>query len=349
MSGQTNGILLAVTSGLLSLVGLISIFISMNSQHNVQRAREILWSIFTLPYKKALLLEKGAIGEEVFRNYILYEQIIHEKNPFLKNIISFSQIALTFSGLVWTVLVCSLLKIISSPIERTTLILCLFLADLLVLYFIFKILGVLRSICKVGRLPTVDELLDADTLNHGSNIITLAAVSSCLKVINSEIYIGFPIPYKNLMVKLSMQNPFGSSDIPTDKDYNSELPERIKDFKKLDPSEFKLLDDDRCYYPIYEQQAAEDGESWNSFFATIEFIGKQGYVSAEFYYNKGIAGSGNTDFVIYPYSFVERFINRMSELDPFSRYIKHSDIRSLNSDSQWINTCKSFVTIFDKK
>lgn len=349
MSGGTIGMLLAITSGLLSLVGLISIFISMNSQHNVQRSREILWSIFTLPYQKGIFLEKGAIGQEVFRKFILYEQIIKEKNAFLRNIIIFAQITLAFCAFIWTIIAYNLLAYTFSPVERSILFIALFLADSLVLYFILRILGVLKSISKVGQLPTVDELLDADSLTVGSNVITLAAVSSRLKIINSQIYIGFPIPFKNLMVHMSIHHSFRSSEAPIG-NYDLDLAKWINEFKKLDPQKFQLLNDDYCYYPIYELEALDNGDHRrNIFFANVEFISKQGYVSAEFYNNKELISLGNANFVVYPYTFVEHFINRNSKLDPLSRYIERSGLSPLNSDTEWINARQRFFTLFNKE
>lgn len=349
MSDGTTGILLAITSGLLSLVGLISIFISMNSQHNVQQSREILWSIFTLPYQKEIFLEKGAIGQEVFRKFILYEQIINEKNSFLRDIIRFAQISLAFCAFIWTIIAYNLLAFTFPPIERSILVAALCLADSLVLYFILRILGVLKSISKVGRLPSVDELIDADFLTDGSNVITLAAVSSRLKIINSQIYIGFPIPFKSLQVHLSISHSFSSSEAPMGNN-ELDLVKRINEFKKLDPQEFQLLDDDYCYYPIYKLESMESVDHHRTvFFANVEFISKQGYVSAEYYIDNKIIGLGNANFIVYPYTFVEHIINRKSKLDPLSRYIKRSGLSSLNSDTEWINTRKSFITLFNNK
>lgn len=341
--------LLAITSSLLSLVGLISIFISMNSQHNVQRSREILWSIFTLPYQHNLFLKKGVIGQEVFRTFILYEQIINEKNTFLQRIIGFAQITLIFCGLIWTTIVYTLLPNTLLLFERGILLFCVILADSFVLYFIIKILGVLKSTSKVGRLPTVNQLLDANTLKVGLNVITLAAVSSHLKIIDSEIYLGFPIPFKNLMVHISIQDTVNSAESTMDKSYNLDLVNKIRDFRQLDYRKFKLLDDDYCYYPIYDLSALIKGVQNNSIFAKVDFVSKQGYVSSEFYF-EGLLSSNNNKFVIYPYSFKEHFINRKSELDPFSLYIKRSNkFNSINNETEWFNTGKSFLALFEKE
>ncbi|HEY5586822.1 MAG TPA: hypothetical protein VIK78_20325 [Ruminiclostridium sp.] len=346
MTGETIGLLLVINSGILSLVGLISIFISMNSAHNVQRSREILWSIFTLPYKKNLLLDKGSIGQEVFQKYILYEQIINEKNKFLISIITFSQIVLAFSILIWTTIVLNLLVNNYSPVDIAALLFGLFLAIGFILYFMLKILGDLKSISKVGQLPTVDQLLDANLLTINSNVITLAAVSSRLKLINSDIYLGFPILFKNLMVQISVRNPKETEAISTLVDRSSDLAERLKSFKKLDPQEFKLLDDDYCYYAISKLQTV--GEKQNSFFATVEFISKQGFVASEFYC-EGFIKSNDTKLIIYPYSFVERFINRKSELDPLSKYMIRNRVSPSNFETEWFNIGKSFLTFFEKE
>jgi len=318
----------------------------MNSQHNVQRSREILWSIFTLPYKKDLFLEKGAIGQEVFRKYILYEQIINEKNSFLINVITFSQMALVFSGLIWTTIVLNLLSLNLSSFNRGVLLFALFLAICFLLYFTLIILGNLKSIRNVGELPTVEELLDANSLTINSNAITLAAVSSRLKIVHSDVYLGFPIPFKNLMVELSVRNPSEMESGSTIVNGGLNLADRFKQFKKLDPQEFKLLDDDYCYYAISKLQTV--GEQQNGSFTSVEFISKQGFVSVEFYY-EGLINSNDTKQIVYPYSFVERFINRKSELDPLSRYMKRNHVSSSSSETEWVNTGKSFFALFDKE
>ena len=344
MSGETIGLLLVINSSILSLVGLISIFISMNSAHNVQRSREILWSIFTLPFKEKLFLDKGAIGQEVFRKYILYEQIINEKNRFLINIITFSQIVLAFSILIWTTIVLNLLMMNYSPVDIGALVLGLFLAICYVLYFMLKILGDLKSISKVGQLPTVEELLDANLLTIDSNVITLAAVSSRLKIVNSGIYLGFPILFKNLMVNISVRNPSETEAGSTIADCSLNLADRLKNFKKLDPREFKLLDDDYCYYEISKLHTV--GEQQNSFFATVEFISKQGFVATEYYCE---VKSNDTKLVVYPYSFVERFINRKSTLDPLSRYMQRNNVSPSSFETEWSNIGKSFISFFEKE
>ena len=346
MSGETIGLLLAINTGIMSLVGLTTIFISMNSQHNVQRGREILWSIFTLPYKMDLFLEKGAIGQEVFRKYILYEQIINEKNSFLINVITFSQMVLAFSGLIWTTIVLNLLRMDLSPLDRGVLLFGLFLSLCFLLYFILRILGNLKSISKVGQLPTVEELLDANLLTINSNVITLAAVSSRLKIVNFIVYLGFPILFKNLMVEMSVRNPSETESDSTIINGSLNLANRFKKFKKLDHQEFMLLDDDYCYYEISKFQTV--GEQQSGLFTTVEFISKQGFVAAEFYC-ESLININDTKLIVYPYSFEERFINRKSELDPLSRYMKINRESPSSSETEWFNTGKSFFSLFDKE
>ncbi|HVJ49915.1 hypothetical protein [Desulfitobacterium sp.] len=316
MSGGTLSILLSFTAGILSLVGLMSIFISMNSQHNVQRSREILWSLAALPYQKDVFLEKGEIGKAVFRKYILYEQILNEKHDFSQIIIGFAQAALGFCILVWTTLIFDRLALNRSSLEKTYLASGLVITVLFVLYFIFKILRDLRSTSKVGRLPTVPEIIDADRGNIGLSIITLAAISSCLRIVDSQVYLGFPLPFKNIRVNLVTLNSKEERIAPV-LGNRLKLAERMEKFQKLEPEEFKLLDDDYCWYPVYTFH--HEGERGNGVLVTVEMMSLQGFVTAEFYV-EDIPGDSDSSLSVFPYSFAERFINRVSALDPFSIY-----------------------------
>jgi len=345
MSVETIGLLLSINTGIMSLVGLTTIFISMNSQHNVQRSREILWSIFTLPYKKDLFLVKGDIGQEVFRKYILYEQIINEKNSFLSRVITFSQMVLAFSGLIWAAIVLNLLRKNLSPFDTGALLFTFLLAMCFLLYFIIRILGNLKSISKVGQLPTVEELLDANLLMINSNVITLAAVSSRLKIINSDVYLGFPILFKNLMIKMSVRNPSETESNSTVPDESVDLEDRLRTFKKLDRQEFKLLDDGYCYYAISKLQPVNEQQT--SLFMTVEFISKQGFVATEFYC-AGLVKSHDIKLIVYPYSFDERFINRKSDLDPLSKDMTINRNSPSNPEKQWFNISKRFFALFNK-
>lgn len=346
MSEETIGLLLTISSGILSIVSFITIFISMNSQHNVQRSREILWNIATLPYKKDLFNENGAVGKEVFRKFILYEQIINDKNTFLRKIITFAQMSLTFTAFNWTLIILNLLIRNNSSSDKDILFFSLCVTISFLLYFVLKILGGIKNVCKVGQLPTVEELLDINSLNTNLNMITLAAISSRLKIINNDIYLGFPVPFKNVMVNFSLRNNYKNKADLSIINGNLTLEDRIKHFKKLDSQDFKLLDDDYCYYEIYSLQTIN--EQPNNFFALVEFISKQGLVSVE-YYCDNLRNSNESKLIVYPYSFSESFINRKSELDPFSNYIRRNPIDTSNSETEWFNIGKSFMTLFDKE
>lgn len=317
----TRSILLSFTSGILSLVGLMSIFISMNSQHNVQRSREILWSLAALPYKKDLFLEKGAIGKEVFRKYILYEQIINEKQDFSKIIIGFAQIALVFCVLVWIILALDLLVLVGPLLEKVLLVSGLLVTIIFVLYFVVKILGDLKSTSKVGKLPTVLEIIDADRVNIGLSIITLAAISSCLRIIRSTIYLGFPLPFKNIGINLSVLNFNEKCVQQTIENRFENFKNHKESFKKLETNEFKLMEDDYCWYSVYTLK--DVGEHDKGVLVTVEMRSNEGLVKAEFYV-EDLPGDSESSLSIFPYSFSEQFINRVSELDPFSIYSERS-------------------------
>lgn len=346
MSGGTMSVLLGFTTGVLSLVGLMSIFISMNSQHNVQRSREILWSLAALPYKKDLIQEKDGIGKEVFRKYLLYEQIINEKQDFSRIIINFAQIALGFCGLVWVAIVFNAFTSRLPLVEKGFLACGLLITVSFVLYFVFKILRDLKSTSKVGRLPTVLEILDADRLNVGLSIITLAAISSRLRIIHSNVYLGFPLPFKHLMATLSILNAEEKEELNKKTEEKFDFGKHIEQFKRLDPNEFKLFDDDYCWYPIYTFEA--DRKLRNEFFAQVEVVSRQGYVTAEFYV-EDLKRADDAKLSIFPYSFAERFINRTSVLDPFSIYSERSPSHPYDEEPEWLNTGKYLSTYFKNR
>lgn len=316
MSGSTLTIILSFTSGIFSLVGLMSIFISMNSQHNVQRSREILWSLASLPYEKGIFSEKGAIGKEVFRKFLLYEQILNEKHDFSNIIIRFAQISLGFCVLVWATMTFDHMFSNRPFIEIVYLFCGLVLSISLDLYFIFKIFGSLKSTSKVGRLPTVPEIIDADRVNQGLSVVTLAAISSCLRLMDSKVYLGFPLPFKNLRVNLTFLNSMEEA-LPMTFGSRVNMKECMQTFKKLELNEFVILDDDYCWYPIQTHQ--KKGQRQKGVLVTLEIMSEQGFVTAEFYIEE-FSGENETSLNIFPYSFAERFINRVSALDPFSIY-----------------------------
>jgi hypothetical protein len=288
----------------------------MNSQHNVQRSREILWSLASLPYEKGIFSEKGAIGKEVFRKFLLYEQILNEKHDFSNITIRFAQVSLGFCVLVWTTMTFDHMYS-DRPYNEIVYLICgLVLSVFLALYFIFKIFGNLKSTSKVGRLPTVPEIIDADRANQGVSIVTLAAISSCLRLVDSKVYLGFPLPFKNLRVNLVFLNSKEQAH-PVTFGSRENMKECLETYKKLELNEFVILDDDYCWYPI--QTLQNKGQRQKGVLVTLEIMSQQGLVKAEFYIEE-FSEEKETSLNIFPYSFEERFINRVSALDPFSIY-----------------------------
>lgn len=330
MTGSTLTILLSFGTGILSLVGLMSIFISMNSQHNVQRSREILWTLAALPYEKNLFLEKGSIGKAVFRNCILYEQIINQKHGFSKIIILFTQYALGFCILIWTTMGFSLITSERPLFEKVFIFIGWLLTVSFALYFIFKIFQELKSTSKVGRLPTVEEIVDADHVNLGLSVVTLAAISSCIRMVDSKVYLGFPLPFKNLRINLTFLDSIegGFPNIGTRLTFN----ECMESYTLLDSEKFEILEDDYCWYPIKILDHHRNRKK--NILITLEILSQQGLVTAEFYIEE-FSGNKESSLNIYPYSFEERFINRVSTLDPFSI----NRIKSNSEVKEEVKTC----------
>lgn len=197
-------IIFGLTSGILTLVGLISIFISFNSQHKIQYVREILWGLVSLPYEFGDT-DKQSKDREVFRKIWLYKDITERQGDFTSTIIKVSRVSLFVVISIWSILGILLFREFYTTdfIFLTTST----IASITILIGFIYVLGKINNITKIGNLPSVDEIMDAGNLTTGVNTITLAAISMHLKIgtaINSEeklqLSIGIPVPFSNFSI-----------------------------------------------------------------------------------------------------------------------------------------------------
>ena len=87
-------ILFGLSSGILALVGLVSIFISINNQHKIQKARELIWEIMVLPSEKN---NTNHIGKKLFNKLWMYKDLTSDKHDFNKIIIKPALLQVFFS------------------------------------------------------------------------------------------------------------------------------------------------------------------------------------------------------------------------------------------------------------
>ncbi|MFG6496255.1 hypothetical protein P8610_12890 [Fictibacillus sp. UD] len=91
---------LAITAAILSLMGLIAIFISLNTQHNIQRCRELYWEMVDTKHK--FKSDNVAIANELRRLINNYSVAFNPGTNYIGRIIFIAQVTIWFVILTWT-------------------------------------------------------------------------------------------------------------------------------------------------------------------------------------------------------------------------------------------------------
>lgn len=195
--------LFGITLGVLTLVGFAAIFVSINSQHKAQKARETYWELASLPYS-FLNYKDENIGKLIFQKVNLYNNIITPTDKNTTKIIDWIRRSLLSVSIVWLVFVFILaasLHIVEYVLifVPTVLIISLF-------FFFTRYLNTLKNIQNVAGLFSVEEIFDAENTSCDIPTPNLAAISSRLKIAREKknlysISIGFPVPFTNFLVK----------------------------------------------------------------------------------------------------------------------------------------------------
>ncbi|QOR65796.1 hypothetical protein IM538_18600 [Cytobacillus suaedae] len=208
-------------SGVLTLVGLLSIFISLNTQQNVQRCREILWNL------------KGETSDkEIVKNLELYSDIFIDNNNFTQKVIN--RTALTLVIVCVIIIIENILLMNSLKTHEFHFILLVSLLIVGVFFIFYRMLSNLKSISKAYNLPKLSSLLDTNEDTKGVDTLMLSArtmkLNICVTPIDiqsnnepnnyvCELFIGFPFVFKNLGI-LQNGNSYISFNIPSS--YGSE-------------------------------------------------------------------------------------------------------------------------------
>lgn len=190
---------LFITSGLLTLCGLLSFFGSLNLQQKIERAGNILERIELLDVS-----ESNDLSKEVFHLFSRYERIIKSDDKPEKYIITCIRIGISVVIISWTSL-----AVIAIPIFFTgewIYMTAIILAAIVILIYFYRIVGKVLDINYIGSLPRVEELLD---LSNAKNIHLLNTVIAASKVKldrredTLDIYVGFPLTFENVSIGVS--------------------------------------------------------------------------------------------------------------------------------------------------
>ncbi|WP_338452560.1 hypothetical protein R4Z09_12170 [Niallia oryzisoli] len=200
--GDILTILSGIASGLLTLVGLVSIFISINSQHIIQKLRELMWGIIEIPINQKI----GDIEAYLrFRDKLgMYEQIYHNKKDLNSFVVKVTIFILIFCIGLWAFSTFFLIESNNSiqPEIQQILIITTGLACIFLVVFIF-ILNRLNNIPLISNLPNPEDFLDANELKYGINTLAIASMTSSIIIKRDDskrfqFFLSFPFAFKNL-------------------------------------------------------------------------------------------------------------------------------------------------------
>lgn len=198
-------ILFGITSGLLSLVGLIAIYMSINNQQNIQKAKEYLWELQSFTLNNRVQDENSAKKLEwIYHHYCE----LQKTSRSTKSVVALASFVLLFCGFFWTIY-------ILYSINNLNHFLFVFLVCSLAA--LFSILLLILSFTRtdlMGNLPKPDKLFDIHSSEEGVDMSELifsyisidVAYSSKRALLVVTLNTPVPINTKNIKLKPGFVN-----------------------------------------------------------------------------------------------------------------------------------------------
>ena len=291
MSGFSNlgsdlTIIYSITSGVLTLVGLIAVFVSLNSQHRIQKGREIIWNLVALPYKNEKYNNISA-ANEIYSNYVLYEQVVGKSKDFTDKIIKLSIASIIFASAAWVGVGILIFYTGFDVGESIFIDIISGVAVIILILFIF-VLAKLNSINEISNLPRTNDLWNANYKSSGVNILLLAAMGCRLVICidekedEVELVLELPVRFGNIYVWPLV---FGIDEEGEYHDVDGTGPTGIFiDHKKY----FQLVNGDRYFaFSLLKSKAStyvknQEGKEFKKLFLSLDFFSKVGRVSLGF-------------------------------------------------------------------
>ncbi|MCD5324164.1 MULTISPECIES: hypothetical protein [Pontibacillus] len=207
-------VVFGLTGGLLALVGLISIFVSLNSQHMIQKLREVMWGIMDIPTKYNTY-DSGEIYKEFRDKFRIYEQIFDKQGTdFTNTILRVTGFTLYFTVFVWLVLGVSYLYESKFQLYKLFLIgLPILVATLIILGFA-RLLSNLSDYRVVSKLPKPSEFLSGKlTFNKEKDsaevfsvyiaaILSKVYLKTCTTSKSYKLAVGLPFKFTEMEIKV---------------------------------------------------------------------------------------------------------------------------------------------------
>lgn len=154
--GVISTTIFGITGGVIALIGLVAIFISINSQHKIQKCRELYWEAIQLSFQKKDTFD---LSNEMINLLWQYSKIsANDDEEFVNNIIKGSQKTILYVLVVWTMFIP--FAIVNFSIIGAIIILFGYLGSISALTFFHNILGRLNNLVDIGKLKKTETILD---------------------------------------------------------------------------------------------------------------------------------------------------------------------------------------------
>lgn len=161
-------IIFSTTSGLLTLLALISTFIAINRQHNIEKARELFWELSQFPYKYTRTeYERDSlkIASEVDSKLKLYEITANSKSKHTKKILNIAIIIISIISFIWIISIWGFFYGDSNVPQAFSFLIGITLVIIFLIFYFLRQLYKIFDIEKISNLPKYERLLDIDGLN----------------------------------------------------------------------------------------------------------------------------------------------------------------------------------------
>ncbi|KUP08821.1 hypothetical protein Q75_01960 [Bacillus coahuilensis p1.1.43] len=196
-------IVYGVGSSVLTLVGLITIFVSINSQHRIQRCREVLWELMELPYQcwdeRGNFVYNFSIEQGIRQRLIIYQRTLKSGVVFNHLIVSFLFVCIVVISIMYIVTI-RVLKdsYFTSEGSYTFIYGVILLGVFLMLAFALLLLSLSR-IRLIASLPNLADIMNANTQKSDIPSILLAAM--CMRMlIRQDVTARFTFPFHKFTV-----------------------------------------------------------------------------------------------------------------------------------------------------
>jgi hypothetical protein len=256
-NGDASSIVYGVTGGVLSLMGLLSIFVSINSQHRIEKARELSWILVDLPNEQDD--NRVNISYNMSKNLRKYMTVTDGKDLFVLTVTKVSQWTIIFVCCVWSIY-------ISLTTEKHFDAILLSIVNIFGIFILLCFYGILRNLTKIdfiGENPNSHTLLDSKQAKK-FDVLTMYFVPHNLlfEIDNNELIVSLKVPMNNISIYLRRSYfPYeGSLVLKGEKQIN--LNESFEEFQKLNLKSKLVL----ARYPMPKEF---DNVLWVEFITTI--------------------------------------------------------------------------------